>query len=196
MSWTKSPWEHKQAASGPFGRTTFVHLPGHWAALRRAGSQLWFIDSLAEGPILLATADDPSTQAALRAYPAVYAHLEPYHPSQTEPVRYRRRRYPEACERLKQCSRELGRCRRVSRERRRRPAGCKGASWMAAATVRARSSLGLRLRYRLWVTQHEQMMSTGDTATLARALGASESFLAIGLGHRAGERDSRGSTRG
>ena len=22
MSWTKSPWEHKQAASGPFGRTT------------------------------------------------------------------------------------------------------------------------------------------------------------------------------
>ena len=35
-----------------------VHLPGHWAALRRAGSQLWFIDSFAEGPILLATADD------------------------------------------------------------------------------------------------------------------------------------------
>ena len=48
-----------------------VHLPGHWAALRRAGSQLWFIDSLG-GPILLAAADDPSTRAALRAYPAVF----------------------------------------------------------------------------------------------------------------------------
>ncbi|MCP4243202.1 MAG: hypothetical protein GY772_21820, partial [bacterium] len=62
-----------------------VHLAGHWVALRRAGSQLWLMDSLAQGPILLATAGDASTEAALQWYASVFL-VRTAHPSTPDGV--------------------------------------------------------------------------------------------------------------